>query len=50
VLDQVLARLADDYRAAGNIQLFDRLQKSLTNESDHTPADTAHEFGMTGAR
>jgi RNA polymerase sigma-70 factor (ECF subfamily) len=48
VLDQVLARLADEYRAAGNIQLFDRLQKSLTNEPDRvTPADTAHEFGMT---
>jgi RNA polymerase sigma-70 factor (ECF subfamily) len=50
VLNQVLARLADEYRAAGNIQLFDRLQKSLTNEPDRaTPADTAHEFGMTEA-
>jgi RNA polymerase sigma-70 factor (ECF subfamily) len=48
VLDQVLARLADEYRAAGNIQLFDRLQKSLTNEPDReTPAQTADEFGMT---
>ena len=32
VLDEVLARLAEEYRAAGNIQLFDRLQKSLTDE------------------
>jgi RNA polymerase sigma factor (sigma-70 family) len=48
VLDQVLTRLGDEYRAAGNIQLFDRLQKSLTNEPDRvTPADTAHELGMT---
>lgn len=48
VLDQVLARLAEEYRAAGNVQLFDRLQKSLTKEPDRaTPADTADEFGMT---
>src|SRR6266487_3734508 len=48
VVDQVLARLGEEYRAAGNIKLFDRLQKSLTDEPDRaTPADTAHEFGMT---
>ena len=48
VLDQVLARLADEYRAAGNSQLFDRLQKSLTDEPDRpSPAETAREFGMT---
>jgi RNA polymerase sigma factor (sigma-70 family) len=48
LLDQVLARLGDEYRAAGNIQLFDRLQKSLTDEPDRpSPADTAREFGMT---
>ena len=48
LLDQVLVRLADEYRAAGNIQLFDRLQKSLTDEPDRpSPAETAHEFGMT---
>jgi RNA polymerase sigma factor (sigma-70 family) len=48
VLDQVLSRLGDEYRAAGNIQLFDRLQKSLTDEPDHSSqADIAHEFGMT---
>jgi DNA-directed RNA polymerase specialized sigma24 family protein len=48
VLDQVMARLRDEYRAGGNIQLFDRLQKSLTDEPDRpSPADTAHEFGMT---
>jgi len=48
VLDHVMARLGDEYRAAGNIQLFDRLQKSLTDEPDRpSPADTAREFGMT---
>ena len=48
LLDQVLARLGDEYRAAGNIQLFDRLQKSLTDEPDRpSPAETAREFGMT---
>jgi RNA polymerase sigma factor (sigma-70 family) len=48
VLDQVMARLGDEYRAAGNIQLFNRLQKSLTDEPDRpSPAETAREFGMT---
>ena len=48
VLDQVLARLGDEYRAAGNIQLFDRLQQSLTDEPDRPlPAEIAREFGMT---
>jgi RNA polymerase sigma factor (sigma-70 family) len=50
VLDQVLARLGDEYRAAGPAAagLFDRLQKSLMDEPDRpSQADTAHEFGMT---
>ena len=48
VLDQALARLGDEHRAAGTSPLFDQLQKSLTNEPDRpSPADTAHEFGMT---
>ena len=48
VLDQVLARLEEDYRASGNGQLFDRLQKSLTDEPDRvSPADTARELGTT---
>ena len=50
VLDQVFARLGDEYRAAGpaSAGLFDRLQKSLTDEPNHpSPADIAHEFGMT---
>ena len=50
VLDQVLARLGDEYRNAGPAAaaLFDRLQKSLTEEPDRpSEGDTAHEFGMT---
>jgi RNA polymerase sigma-70 factor (ECF subfamily) len=50
VLDQVLARLRDEYRAPGPAAagLFDQLQKSLTNEPDRPlPANTAQEFGMT---
>ena len=48
VLDQVLARLEDEHRAAGNAPLFHRLQKSLTDEpGGASPADTAREFGMT---
>jgi RNA polymerase sigma factor (sigma-70 family) len=48
VLDHVMARLGDEYRSAGNVQLFDRLEKSLTDEPDRSSAaETAHEFGMT---
>jgi len=50
VLDQVLVRLGDEYRAGGpaSAGLFDRLQKSLTEDPGHpSPADTAREFGMT---
>jgi DNA-directed RNA polymerase specialized sigma24 family protein len=48
VLDHVMARLEDEHRAAGNAPLFDRLQKSLTDEPDGaSPADTARELGMT---
>jgi len=50
VLDQVVTRLGEEYRAAGKTSagLFDQLQKSLTKEPDRaSPADTAEEFGMT---
>jgi RNA polymerase sigma factor (sigma-70 family) len=50
VLDQVMARLGHEYRAAGPAAagLFDRLQKSLADEPDRpSPAETAREFGMT---
>jgi RNA polymerase sigma factor (sigma-70 family) len=50
LLDQVLVRLRDEYRAAGPAAagLFDWLQKSLTEEVDRpSHAKTAREFGMT---
>jgi RNA polymerase sigma-70 factor (ECF subfamily) len=50
VLDQVLTRLGDEYRATGPAAagLFDRLQKSLTDEPDRpSQAEIAHELGMT---
>jgi hypothetical protein len=50
VLDQVLARLRKEYRAAGPAAagLFNQFEKSLTDEPDRpSPADTAEEFGMT---
>jgi RNA polymerase sigma-70 factor (ECF subfamily) len=48
VLEQVLARLGDEYRAAGNARLFDRLKELLTDEPNRpSQADIAHELGMT---
>ena len=48
VLDQVLGQLGDEYRASASTQLFDRLEKSLTDEPDRpSPAETARELGMT---
>jgi len=50
LLDQVLTRLGDEYRAAGPAaaRLFDQLQKLLTDESDRpSQAEIAGELGMT---
>jgi RNA polymerase sigma-70 factor (ECF subfamily) len=48
VLNQVLARLEEEHRAAGKVQLFDRLQKSFTDEPDRSSqVEIAHELGMT---
>src|SRR5438105_8350878 len=48
VLDQVLTRLRDEYRATGKMLLFDQLQKSLTDEPERSSqAEIAHELGMT---
>jgi DNA-directed RNA polymerase specialized sigma24 family protein len=52
VLDHVLTRLGEEYRASGPAAagLFDRLQKSLTDEPDrHSPADIGREFGMSAS-
>jgi RNA polymerase sigma-70 factor (ECF subfamily) len=48
VLNQVLARLEEEYRATGKMQLFDRLQKSFTDEPDRcSQVEIARELGMT---
>jgi RNA polymerase sigma factor (sigma-70 family) len=50
LLDQVLSRLGDEYRAAGpaSAGLFDQLQKLLTDEADRpSQAQIADELGMT---
>ena len=50
LLDQVLTRLGEEYRAAGPAAagLFDQLQKLLTDESDRpSQAEIAGELGMT---
>jgi RNA polymerase sigma-70 factor (ECF subfamily) len=50
LLDQVLTRLGDEYRAAGpaSAGLFDQLQKLLTDESDRpSQAEIAGELAMT---
>ena len=53
LLEQVLARLGGEYRAAGPAarRLFDQLQRLLTDESDRpSQAEIAGELGMTGVR
>ncbi len=48
VLEQVLARLAEEYRAATNAPLFERLKELLTEEGDRpSQAQIASEFGLT---
>jgi RNA polymerase sigma factor (sigma-70 family) len=50
LLDEVLTRLGDEYRAAGpaSARLFDQLQKLLNDESDRpSQAEIAVELGMT---
>ena len=48
LLDQVLGRLAEEYRMAGNATLFDRLKQLLVGEPDRpSQAQIAQELGMT---
>ena len=48
VLEQVFARLRDEYRSAGNIRFFDRMKKMLMDEPDRpSQAEIAIEFEMT---
>jgi len=48
VLGQVLERLGEEYRAAGNGALFDQFKELLADEPDHSlQAEIAAELGMT---
>jgi DNA-directed RNA polymerase specialized sigma24 family protein len=48
LLDQILTRLEDEYRLAGNVILFERLKALLTDEPGRpSQAEVAAELGMT---
>jgi RNA polymerase sigma-70 factor (ECF subfamily) len=48
VLEQVLARLEDEYNAAGNGRLFEELKKLLTDDGQrYSHAQIGHQVGMT---
>jgi len=48
VLEQVLARLHDEYRSAGNMQLFNSLKRLLMDEPDRpSQAEVASQLHMT---
>jgi RNA polymerase sigma factor (sigma-70 family) len=48
VLEQVMTRLRDEYRSAGNVRFFDQMKKMLMDEADRpSQAQIAAEFDMT---
>jgi RNA polymerase sigma factor (sigma-70 family) len=48
VLEQVMARLREEYRSAGNLRFFDQMKRMLTDEPDRpSQAQVASEFDMT---
>jgi len=48
VLEQVLARLRDEYRSAGNLRFFEQMKKMLMDEPERpSQAEIATEFEMT---
>jgi len=48
LLEQVMARLREEYRSAGNVRFFDQMKKMLMDEPDRpSQAQLALEFGMT---
>ncbi len=48
VLEQVMTRLRDEYRSAGNLRFFDQMKKMLMDEPDRaSQAQVASEFDMT---
>ena len=48
ILEQVMARLRDEYRSAGNLRFFEQMKKMLMDEPDRpSQAEVAGEFDMT---
>jgi RNA polymerase sigma factor (sigma-70 family) len=48
VLEQVMSRLRDEYRGAGNLRFFDQMKKMLLDEAGRlSQAQVASEFDMT---
>ena len=48
LLEQVMARLQEEYRSAGNVRFFDQMKKMLMDEPDRpSQAQVATEFDMT---
>jgi RNA polymerase sigma factor, sigma-70 family len=48
VLEQVMARLRDEYRSSGNLRFFDQMKKMLLDEPGRlSQAQVASEFDMT---
>jgi RNA polymerase sigma factor (sigma-70 family) len=48
VLEQVMSRLRDEYRSAGNLRFFEQMKKMLMDEPDRpSQAQVASEFDMT---
>jgi RNA polymerase sigma-70 factor (ECF subfamily) len=48
LLEQVLTRLGEEYRVAGNARLFEQLKQKLTDESDRpSQADIGQELSMS---
>jgi RNA polymerase sigma factor (sigma-70 family) len=48
ILEQVMARLRDEYRSAGNLRFFEQMKKMLMDEPDRpSQAQVANEFDMT---
>jgi len=48
LLEQVLARLGEEYRVAGSAQLFEQLKQMLSDEPGRpSQAEIAQELGMT---
>jgi len=48
LLEQVMTRLREEYRSAGNVRFFEQMKKMLMDEPDRpTQAQVATEFDMT---